>query len=198
MVLCMSYFVVIDECDSKRRRSREGRASFRPSADHSHSHNGKAQGCFCSSRSRIQLESLTSRACFFERFPKRESSPCSHHLQAIKPTSAKPAEVKDTNKRKRRHSSVGTDASASSERPKSRKGKERADEEAFERGGTKEKKAKGDKKLVPVEEIMAGGSGAWQHECVCFFFPHRCGELIWSLRFAEPANTLVRLTFLRL
>jgi hypothetical protein len=106
----------------------------------------------------------------FHAVVERESSLPSHHLQAIKPASAQPAEVKDVNKRKRRHSSVGTDASGSSERPKSRKGKERADEEAVDRFAGRDKKAKGDKKLVPVEEIMAGGSGAWQQECVFSFF----------------------------
>ncbi|BGP12412.1 hypothetical protein JCM10213_001983 [Rhodosporidiobolus nylandii] len=84
-------------------------------------------------------------------------------LQAnIKPAVAKAAEVKDANKRKRRHSSVASDATAASERPaKSSKGKEKAVEVAAD--GDKGKKG-ANKKLVPVEEIMAGGTGAWQKE----------------------------------
>ncbi|GAA5888901.1 hypothetical protein JCM6882_002895 [Rhodosporidiobolus microsporus] len=82
-------------------------------------------------------------------------------LQAnIKPKVA--AEVKDSNKRKRRHSSVATDASAASKRPaKSIKGKERAVEDGE---ADKGRRKRGDKKMVPVDEIMKGGTGAWQKE----------------------------------
>ncbi|GJN92130.1 hypothetical protein Rhopal_005160-T1 [Rhodotorula paludigena] len=86
---------------------------------------------------------------------------------AIKPVSAAAA-LKDVNKRKRRHSSVASDASSSvaggaSSRP-SKKGKERAVEGAEDAGRDRGKKGAASKKLVPVDEIMQGGSGAWQRD----------------------------------
>ncbi|GAA5972760.1 hypothetical protein JCM11641_003007 [Rhodosporidiobolus odoratus] len=84
---------------------------------------------------------------------------------SIKPASAKAAELKDTNKRKRRHSSVGRDASFSSERPvKSSKGKEKDEGVGEGREADKGKRVAAGKKLVPVEEIMKGGTAAWQKE----------------------------------
>ncbi|GAA6038582.1 hypothetical protein JCM8097_009430 [Rhodosporidiobolus ruineniae] len=82
--------------------------------------------------------------------------------QSIKPASAKAADTKDANKRKRRHSSIATDASDVPARPVKSKGKERAVAEAVE--GVKNKRDKGSKKLVPVDEIMKGGTAAWQKE----------------------------------
>ncbi|GAA5850931.1 hypothetical protein JCM9279_006244 [Rhodotorula babjevae] len=82
---------------------------------------------------------------------------------AIQPASSTAAPAKDTNKRKRSHSSATSDAT---ERPRgassSLKGKERqrADEAAAE----SRKKGAAHKRLVPVDEIMQGGSAAWQRD----------------------------------
>ncbi|BGP36376.1 3'-5' exonuclease [Rhodotorula kratochvilovae] len=83
--------------------------------------------------------------------------------QAIKPVSAAAAQ-KDLNKRKRRHSSVGSDASSAfSERPRS-KGKEKQRSDGADDRGERAKKAATHKRMVPVDDIMAGGSAAWQKE----------------------------------
>ncbi|BGO99142.1 3'-5' exonuclease [Rhodotorula toruloides] len=85
---------------------------------------------------------------------------------AIKPTTSTAAAVKDANKRKRRHSSVASDASSV---PSVRdKGKGKAVDQAAEgdaaHGREKGKKGSAAKKLVPVDEIMKGGTAAWQQE----------------------------------
>ncbi|GAA6002752.1 hypothetical protein JCM10207_007658 [Rhodosporidiobolus poonsookiae] len=87
-------------------------------------------------------------------------------LQAARsPAVAKAAEVKDATKRKRRHSSVATDASAASERPaKLSKGKDKAEEAVEGRDGDRTRKRGAASKTVPVEEIMKGGTAAWQKE----------------------------------
>lgn len=87
-------------------------------------------------------------------------------VQAIKPTTSTAAAVKDSNKRKRRHSSVASDASSV---PSVRdKGKGKAVGQAGEgdaaHGREKGKKGSAAKKLVPVDEIMKGGTAAWQQE----------------------------------
>lgn len=160
---CMSHSEAIDGGAGRWRRARESSASnLSPTM-------AKRKAVAAPVVPGSNWKALQAVRTLPEPFPRSESSLSPHHQQAIKPTSAKATDVKEDNKRKRRHSSVGTDASVSSERQKSRKGKERADEAALERVGAKEKKARGDKKLVPVEEIMAGGSGAWQQECVPAF-----------------------------
>lgn len=90
-------------------------------------------------------------------------------LQALNPAVAAAATIKDSNKRKRRHSSVtsvDSTATGASGRSVKAKGKERAvepnDEDAAPR--EKGKRVRANKQLVPVDEIMKGGSAPWQQE----------------------------------
>ncbi|GAA5858751.1 hypothetical protein JCM8547_004971 [Rhodosporidiobolus lusitaniae] len=96
--------------------------------------------------------------------PAAPSSNWKALLGSIKPSSSAPDSPNNSRKRKRKHSSVGTDASAGLERPSkgvtgTGKGKERAVEQE-EGEGRSGKKGKGERKMVPVDEIMQGGSGA--------------------------------------
>ncbi|GAA5904258.1 hypothetical protein JCM5296_007418 [Sporobolomyces johnsonii] len=87
---------------------------------------------------------------------------------ALNPASASPSSSKSkTDKsRKRRHSSVATDATAvDDQRPaKSLKGKEKAVQQDAAEGEAKARKKAGGKNTVPVEDIIKGGSAAWQRE----------------------------------
>ncbi|KAG0661877.1 3'-5' exonuclease [Rhodotorula mucilaginosa] len=83
-------------------------------------------------------------------------------------TAAASATSKDSHKRKRRHSSV---ASADESRPaepstSSSKGKAKAVEANGEHGEgrVKGKRVRANKQLVPVDEIMKGGTAPWQQE----------------------------------
>ncbi|GAA5972777.1 hypothetical protein JCM21900_001044 [Sporobolomyces salmonicolor] len=87
---------------------------------------------------------------------------------ALKPAPTSPSLPKskvDTS-RKRRHSSVATDASAVEEQrsAKSLKGKEKAAHQDAADGEGKARKKGGGKNMVPVEDIMKGGLAAWQRE----------------------------------
>ncbi|BGP21359.1 RNA exonuclease 4 [Rhodotorula toruloides] len=100
------------------------------------------------------------------RAPAAPSSNWKILKAAIKPSASTAAAVKDANKRKRRHSSVTSDASSV---PDVRdKGKGKAVDQAGEGDGAhakgKGKKSSAGKKLVPVHEIMKGGTAAWQQE----------------------------------
>lgn len=87
-------------------------------------------------------------------------------MQAIKPMTSTAAAVKDTNKRKRRHSSVASDASSVPSARDKGKGKavDQAGEGAAAHAMEKGKKGSAGKKLVPVDEIMKGGTAPWQQE----------------------------------
>ncbi|GAA5899494.1 putative 3'-5' exonuclease [Sporobolomyces salmoneus] len=69
-------------------------------------------------------------------------------------------------KRKRRHSSVSTDISIPSTSTSKGKEKESDKQKALDENAIREKglASKKEKKMVPVEEIMAGGKGDWQKE----------------------------------
>ncbi|GAA6059345.1 hypothetical protein JCM10212_003243 [Sporobolomyces blumeae] len=79
---------------------------------------------------------------------------------AIKPSASTDEPPK---KRKRRHSSVSADLSATAPSDHVAKGKGK-DSEQTELPRRDKETSKREKKLIPVEEIMAGGSGAWQRE----------------------------------
>jgi hypothetical protein len=111
-------------------------------------------------------------------------------VQALNPaaaamTAAASATSKDSHKRKRRHSSV---ASADESRPaepstSSSKGKAKAVEANGEHGEgrVKGKRVRANKQLVPVDEIMKGGTAPWQQEYVLE------DSLSWRLRFNPDA-----------
>ncbi|GAA6054777.1 hypothetical protein JCM3770_000938 [Rhodotorula araucariae] len=82
---------------------------------------------------------------------------------AIKPMSPATAQ-KDTNTRKRRHSSVGSDASSIVGVRSKSKGKEKQRSDGAEERAARAKKGAMHKRMVPVDEIMQGGSAAWQQE----------------------------------
>ena len=96
-------------------------------------------------------------------------------MQALNPaaataTTTASATSKDSHKRKRRHSSV---ASVDESRPaepstSSSKGKAKAVEANgdHDEGRVKGKRVRANKQLVPVDEIMKGGTAPWQQEYV--------------------------------
>lgn len=94
--------------------------------------------------------------------------------QALNPaaatTTTATATSKDSHKRKRRHSSVASVDESRSAEPStsSSKGKAKAVEANGEHdeGRVKGKRVRANKQLVPVDEIIKGGTAPWQQEYV--------------------------------